>query len=101
MFVVLWEGDVKPGCEEPFEKVYGPGGDWDSVFRRDPNHCGTCLYRHTARPGVCFSTDYRLNCKSHEEFLQAQKSDYHSLDAATENLISTERHIGSLETLTT
>jgi hypothetical protein len=38
MFLVLWEFEVKPGCEERFERVYGAGGDWDSLFRRDSNH---------------------------------------------------------------
>src|SRR5882757_4144284 len=40
MFLVLWEFEVKPGCEKRFERVYGPGGDWDSLFRRDPPPCG-------------------------------------------------------------
>jgi hypothetical protein len=25
MFLVLWEFEVKPGCEKRFERVYGPG----------------------------------------------------------------------------
>jgi len=32
MFLVLWEFEVKPGSEQRFERVYGPGGDWDSLF---------------------------------------------------------------------
>jgi hypothetical protein len=26
MFLVLWEFEVKPECEERFERVYGTGG---------------------------------------------------------------------------
>jgi len=37
MFLALWEYEVKPGCEERFEKVYGPEGDWAQPFRRDPH----------------------------------------------------------------
>ena len=47
MFLVLWEFEVKPGCEERFERVYGPGGDWDSLFRRDASHVRTELFRDT------------------------------------------------------
>ena len=97
MFVVLWEYEVKPGCEREFEKVYGPGGDWDSWFRSDPNHAGTYLFRDTARPRVYLTTDYWHSRKSYEEFLQARRNDYHTLDAATENLISRERHTGSFD----
>jgi len=42
MFVALWEFEVKPGCEERLEKVYGPRGDWrnTSVAIRDiAAHC--------------------------------------------------------------
>jgi hypothetical protein len=39
MFVVLWEFEVKPGCEERFETVYGPGGDWLPFFDAMLNTC--------------------------------------------------------------
>jgi hypothetical protein len=32
MFLALWEYEVKPGCEERFENVYGPEGDWARLF---------------------------------------------------------------------
>ena len=99
MFLVLWEYEVKPGREQHFEKVYGPGGDWDSLFHRDANHAGTHLFRDTARSRIYLTTDYWHSRKSYEEFLQARKSDYQALDAASENLTSSERHIGSFEML--
>jgi hypothetical protein len=98
MFVVLWEFQVKPGCQNEFEKVYGPGGDWDSLFRSDANHAGTYLFRDTVRPCVYLTTDYWHSRKSYEEFLQARRNDYHTLDAASEKLTFAERHIGSFET---
>jgi hypothetical protein len=98
MFVVLWEFEVKPGCEEQFEKVYGPGGDWDSLFRRDANHAGTYLFRDTVRPRVYLTADYWLSRRSYEEFREARQNDYQTLDAATEKLTTSERHIGSFET---
>ena len=35
MFLVLWEFEVKPGREQRFELVYGPGGDWNFLFSND------------------------------------------------------------------
>jgi hypothetical protein len=52
MFLVLWEFEVKPGCEQRFERVYGPGGDWDSLFRRDADHARTTLFGDTMKPRV-------------------------------------------------
>ena len=97
MFLVLWEFEVKPGCEERFERVYGPGGDWDSLFRRDVNHAGTHLFRDVAKPRVYLTADYWLSRKSYEEFLQAQGAEYKDLDAASEELTANEQHIGSYE----
>ena len=40
MLLALWEFEVKPGCEERFERVYGPGGDWDPCFVAIPTMSG-------------------------------------------------------------
>ena len=98
MFLVLWEFEVKPGNEERFEQVYGPGGNWDSLFRSDPNHAGTRLFQDTARTGVYLTADYWLSQESYEEFHALRTRDYKSLDAASEDLTLSERHIGSFET---
>jgi len=75
-----------------------PGGDWDSLFPRDPNHAGTQLFRDTARSRVYLTTDYWRSRKSCEEFLAQRSSEYNALDAATEDLTHRERHVASLET---
>jgi Antibiotic biosynthesis monooxygenase len=99
MFLVLWEFEVKSGCEQRFEKVYGPGGDWDSLFRRDANHAGTHLFRDADKPRVYLTTDYWRSRKSYEEFLQAAGNEYKYLDAVSEELTANERQIGSYETV--
>jgi hypothetical protein len=98
MFLVLWEFEVKPDHEQRFEEVYRPGGDWDSLFRTDPNHVGTRLFRDTSRSGMYLTADYWLSRKCYEEFLALRKSEYNVLDAVTEDLTLSERHIGSFET---
>ena len=97
MFLVLWEFEVKPGREKRFPQVYGPGGDWDSLFRTDSNHAGTRLLHDTTRSGVYLTADYWHSRKSYEEFRVLRGSEYTTLDAATENLTLSERHIGSFE----
>ena len=98
MFLVLWEFQVKPGLEQRFEDVYGPGGNWDSLFRTDPNHAGTRLFRDANRSGVYLTADYWHSRKSYEEFLALRRSEYKALDAASEDLTLSERHLGSFET---
>jgi hypothetical protein len=81
MFLVLWEFEVKPECEERLERVYGAGGDWDSLFRRDAHHERTELFRHTDRPRIYLTADYWKSRKSYEEFLQARGAEYKKLDS--------------------
>ena len=98
MFLVLWEFEVKPGCEKRFERVYGPGGDWDALFRCDPHHAGSHLFRDPGKPRVYLTADYWLSRKSYEEFLSAQDVEYRALDSVAEELTANERHVGSYET---
>jgi len=98
MFLILWEFEVKPGYEQRFERVYSPGGDWDSLFRLDPNHAGTHLFRDTVRPRIYLTADYWRSRHFWEEFPALRSSEYKALDAATEDLTHHERHIASLET---
>jgi quinol monooxygenase YgiN len=97
MFVVLWEFEVKPGCEDRFEKVYAPGGEWDSLFRRDANHGGTHLYRNTSRPRVYLTVDYWRSQTAYEAFLQAQQTEYKRIDAECDGLTLNERRVGNYQ----
>jgi hypothetical protein len=81
MFLVLWEFEVKPECEERFERVYGTGGDWDSLFRRYSHHERSQLFRDTDRPRIYLTADYWKSRKSYEEFLQARGAEYKKLDS--------------------
>jgi Antibiotic biosynthesis monooxygenase len=99
MFLVLWEFEVKPECEERFERVYGTGGDWDSLFRRDSHYERTELFRDTDRP-LYLTADYWKSRQSYEEFLQARGAEYKGLDSVAEELTANERHIGSYEIVT-
>jgi hypothetical protein len=97
MFLVLWEFEVKPECEERFERVYGTGGDWDSLFRRDSHYERTALFRDTDRPRIYLTADYWKSRASYEEFLQARGAEYKKLGSIAEELTANERHIGSYE----
>src|SRR4030088_1551945 len=57
MFLVLWEFEVKPENENRFEKIYSPGGEWDSLFRRDPHFIESQLWRDVSRPRIYLVID--------------------------------------------
>jgi len=97
MFLVLWEFDVKPGCELRFESVYGPDGDWAELFRLDPNYRETRLLRDPARPNIYLTLDFWQSRKSYENFKSLHYESYRALDELCEGLTVDEKHIGAFE----
>jgi heme-degrading monooxygenase HmoA len=97
MFVVLWEFEVKPGCENRFERVYGVNGEWAALFRSDAFYRETRLLRDASRALVYVTMDAWDSREAFDEFLRARKEEYKTLDAACEGLTAMERRIGAYE----
>ena len=95
MFVILWEYEVKPGCEEVFEKMYGPKGDWARLFQADPHYRETRLLRDISRARCYFTLDYWDTEKDFMQFKAAHAAGYAKLDRATEGLTLSERRLAT------
>jgi len=99
MFLALWEFDVKPGCDERFESVYGPDGDWAQLFRPDPAYQRTLLLRDPFRDRRYLTCDFWESRKAYESFRQNNLDAYRRLDKSCEVLTTAERKIGEFEQL--
>jgi heme-degrading monooxygenase HmoA len=97
MFLILWEFEVKPGGEERFEKVYGPGGDWARLFRSGPDYRETRLLHDSFRPVVYVTMDFWSSQQAYEEFLRTHHTEYQAIEALGEKLTVSERRIGAYE----
>ncbi|MGC1618459.1 MAG: hypothetical protein WA765_08215 [Candidatus Acidiferrum sp.] len=100
MFLVLWEYDVKPGCEEVFESIYGPEGDWAQLFRRDPAYQRTLLLRDPFRGLTYLTCDFWETREAYQAFLIASSHAYRALDRKCEPLTLAELEIGAFERIT-
>jgi len=97
MFVILWEYEVKPGCEERFVTVYGPQGDWARLFRTDPHYAETRLLRDISRPRCFLTLDYWDTENSFAQFKATHAEAYTALDRATEGLTVFERRVAAFD----
>jgi heme-degrading monooxygenase HmoA len=97
MFLVLWEYEVKPGCEERFEKLYGPAGDWARLFRTDSHYRETRLLHDPFRPNVYLTLDFWTSRESYAWFMAARAAEYKAIDATGEHLTIKEHRIGTYE----
>jgi hypothetical protein len=94
MFLVLWEFEVKPGCEKRFEKVYGPDGDWARLFRTDPHYHATRVLHDPFHPAVYLTLDFWDSRQCYEDFIASHSTAYKAIDSAGEELTLSERRIG-------
>jgi hypothetical protein len=97
MFLVLWEFEVKPGCEKRFEKVYGPEGEWAGLFRSDSQYRETRLVRDSFRGAIYLTLDFWNSRLAYEEFLRAHRAEYEAIEAMGEELTLNERRVGWFE----
>ena len=95
MFVILWEYEVKTGCEESFERAYGPQGSWVELFRHSPHYLSTQLLRDTLRSSFYFTLDFWESQTAYQQFKRAYHTAYNSMDLASAHFFSTERYVGS------
>jgi len=99
MFVALWEYEVKPGCEKRFEDAYGPAGGWVRLFGSDSSYRETRLLRDPFRPAIYLTIDFWDSREAYEKFMATRKDEYKALDAAGEELTSSEGRVGWFETV--
>jgi len=95
MFVILWEFEVKPGCEKRFENSYGPDGEWARLFRRDPHYRETHLLRDPFHSNRYLTLDAWDSREVYEKFQRENREEYSALDASFESLTVREAHVGS------
>ena len=94
MFVALWEFEVKPGCEEKFEKVYGADGAWARLFAKDASYRGTRLVKDVERERVYLTLDFWETREACEEFKKENAPEYERVDRECEGMTEKEKKVG-------
>jgi len=94
MFLALWEFEVKSGCEERFQSVYGVDGDWARLFRTDESFIGTRLVRDAVRSDKFVTLDFWESRSAYESFKELNHAAYWRLDRECQTLTMFERCLG-------
>ena len=99
MWQILWEFRVSPDHRNEFEMVYGPQGDWATLFSRSSEFRGTQLLSDHAVPGRYLTIDSWDSAAAFDRFNETYATDYKSLDTRCESLTDYEMKIGSFDVL--
>ena len=94
MFVIVWRFEVKPGCEQEFERAYGSNGVWAEFFATDPGFINVELLRDAGNPRVFLTIDRWKAEKNYDEFSRQNASRYREIDKQCERLTLQETLIG-------
>jgi len=94
LFVALWEFEVKPGCEEKFEKVYGADGAWARLFAQDASYSGTRLVKDVERERVYLTLDFWETREGYEKFKKENAAGYELIDRECEGMTVREQELG-------
>ena len=97
MFVILWEFRVKRDKLYEFRRAYGPGGDWDQLFKRAKGFVRTDLLRDREDRARFVTVDTWESRRDYDAFRTAFDSEYLKVDAHTESFTETEERVGLFE----
>ncbi len=115
VYVIVWRYRVRRGAVRPFERIYGPRGDWARLFRKGRGYLGTQLLREVDaeascgeqrgegrlkdRPlpaSACYVTiDTWRSRAAFEAFHCRHHSEYQRMDALCESLTLHEEKLGA------
>lgn len=95
IYIRIWELQAKPGVEEEFEKVFGPDGEWDTLFRKSKAFLGTELFRDLENAGRYVIVDHFSSQSAFQDFLKEFRGEYDALDERCERLCASDTRLGS------
>lgn len=95
MFIRIWQFRVPSENAEEFEAIYGPAGEWATLFRREISFLGVQLLRSTSHPNIYLTIDTWDSAEAWAAFLRAWGDDYTALDARCNSLSVAEGEVGS------
>jgi hypothetical protein len=93
-YIVVWEFQVKDGCEADFLAAYGPDGEWARLMHRSPEFLGVELLGSVGNPARFFTLDHWSSSTGLQAFQTANATAYDVLDRRFGNLTVWERRIG-------
>ena len=94
MIATVWRFEVKPDAVAAFESIYGPRGDWASLFARQDGYDGTELLRLQGDAAIYLTIDRWRDHAAFEQAKRAFADDYAALDRRCEALTSDETWLG-------
>lgn len=94
MIAIMWQFDVKKGCEEEFEQLHGTDGEWAVLNRQTRSYLGSSFLRDQNRPSKYVLIEYWSEMLVYEQHRTYRSDMIASLEARRTQLVESIEPLG-------
>jgi hypothetical protein len=94
MIAIVWQFEVKEGCEREFEEFYGVDGEWTKDNRHSRSYLGTSFLHDQNRTSRYLVIEYWSEMVVYEQHKQYRRDESDELTARRDDLIEAAEPIG-------
>ncbi len=87
MIAIVWQFDVKHGCEREFEEFCGADGEWTALNRQARSYLGSSFLRDQNRPTRYLIVEYWSEMLVYEQHRTYRAEAHASLEAHRARLV--------------
>ena len=94
MIAIMWQFDVKQGCEVEFEELYGADGAWTALNRQTRSYIGTSFLRDQNRSSRYLVIEYWSEMLVYEQHQRSRAGAIQSIEHRRTALIDAVEALG-------
>jgi hypothetical protein len=94
MIAIMWQFEVKNGCESEFEELYGAQGEWTAMNRHTRSYLGSSFLRDQTRPSRYVVIEYWSEMVVYEQHRAFRADGIESLETRSARLVDKVEPMG-------
>jgi heme-degrading monooxygenase HmoA len=94
MIAIMWQFDVKKGCEAEFEQLYGADGEWTAMNRQSRSYLGSSFLRDQNHPSRYMIIEYWSEMIVYEQYRNSRSAAMASFEARRTTVIESIEPLG-------
>jgi quinol monooxygenase YgiN len=99
MIAIMWQFDVKHGCEDEFEQLYGADGEWTAMNRLSRSYLGSSFLRDQNRSSRYLLIEYWSEMLVYEQHKAFKSDAVNSFEERSRALVDSVEPLGIFSAL--
>jgi hypothetical protein len=94
MIAIVWQFEIRAGCETEFERFYGADGEWTAMNRHSRSYLGSSFLHDQSSTSRYLVIEYWSEMLVYEEHKTYQRDQFTYLDARRHELVESTQPLG-------